>query len=256
MLKHPTIEKLHALQLTGMLRALQEQAENPEYAPLSFEERLGLLVDRELLERHNRRLSLRLKQARLRQTGVVEDVDFRQARGLDRAHFLTLAGCRWIQQRENCLITGPTGVGKSYLACALGHKACREEHTVQYARTGRLLQELAASRADGSYARRLGALAKLDLLVLDDWGVTPLTAENRRDLLEILDDRYDRRSTLVTSQLPVEHWHEYLDDPTLAEAILDRLVHNAHRIALKGESMRKRRKAEAGQSPETPEESK
>jgi len=241
MLKHPTLEKLHALSLTGMLRALQEQAESPEYAQLSFEERLGLLVDREVLERENRRLATRLKQARLRQTAVVEDIDFRHPRGLDRSVILALASCLWVNKRESCLITGPTGVGKSYLACALGQKACREGYTVQYARTGRLLQELAASRSDGTYSRRLTALARLDLLVLDDWGVTPLTSENRRDLLEILDDRYDRRSTLVTSQLPVEHWHEYLGDPTLADAILDRLVHNAHRIALTGESMRKQR---------------
>lgn len=245
MLTHPTLEKLRALNLVGMLRALQEQLQLPEYAHLSFEERLGLLVDREVTERQNRRLATRLKQARLRQTAVVEDLDFRHPRGLDRSLLLALASCLWVNKRENCLITGPTGVGKTYVACALAQKACREGYTVQYARASRLLQELVVARVDGSYSKRLTGLARVELLVLDDWGLAPLTPENRRDLLEILDDRYDRRSTLVTSQLPLEHWHEYLGDPTLADAILDRLVHNAHKIALTGESMRKQRGAPA-----------
>lgn len=241
MLSHPTLEKLQSLNLRGMLRALQEQAQQPEYAQLSFEERLGLLVDRELCERDNRRLATRLKQAHLRQTAVIEDLDFRQPRGLDRSVVLSLASCRWVQRRQNCLITGPTGVGKTYLACALANKACREGCSVHYARLGRLLQGLGAAKADGRYVRHLTALAKTDLLVLDDWGVTPLTPDQRRDLLEILDDRYETRSTLVTSQLPVAQWYEYLGDPTLADAILDRLVHNSHRLTLSGESMRKTR---------------
>lgn len=241
MLLHPTLEKLHALNLRGMLRALQEQAQQPEYAQLSFEERLGFLVDRELDERDNRRLTTRLKQAHLRQPAAVEDIDYRHPRGLDRGQMLSLTTCRWVKRRDNCLITGPTGVGKTYLACALAQKACRENCSVHYARLSRLLQELGTARVDGSYPRRLTLLARTDLLVLDDWGVTPLTHEQRRDLLEILDDRYDTRSTLVTSQLPVEHWHEYLGDPTLADAILDRLVHNAHKVALQGESLRKSR---------------
>lgn len=241
MLQHPTLEKLQALNLIGMVHALQEQLRMPEVARLSFEERLGLLVDREATEQENRRLARRLGQARLRLPAVLEDVDFRHPRGLDRAVLLSLASCQWLRDHQNCLITGPTGVGKTYLACALAHKACREGKSAHYARLGRLLEELEVARADGSYVRRLSALSRFDLLVLDDWGLAPLTDQGRRDLLEVLDDRYDRRSTLVASQLPVENWHEALADPTLADAILDRLVHNAHRIALHGESLRKQR---------------
>lgn len=243
MLIHPTLAKLEGLRLFGMLRALNDQLQTPECAGLSFEERLGLLVDREATERQNQKVATRLKRAHLRQAATPEDVDFRPARGLDRAQFLALCGCEWVRSRDNLLITGPTGVGKTYLACALAQKACREGYTVHYARTGRLLGEFSVARADGTYPRRLAALARLDLLVLDDWGLTPLTDAQRRDLLEILDDRYDRRATLVASQLPVEHWHEALGDPTLADAILDRLVHNAHKLSLRGESLRKQRGA-------------
>lgn len=241
MLTHPTLAKLEALRLFGMLRALNDQLQTPECARLSFEERLGLLVDREATDRENQRLAARLKRARLRQAAAPEDVDFRHPRGLDRAQFLSLCACQWLKNRDNLLITGPTGVGKTYLACALAQKACREGYTAQYARTGRLLAELTLARADGSYPQRLAALGRLDLLVLDDWGLAPLSDEGRRDLLEILDERYDRRSTLVASQLPVDNWHASLADPTLADAILDRLVHNAYRIALHGESLRKQR---------------
>lgn len=243
MLTHPTLAKLEALRLFGMLRALNDQLQTPDCASLSFEERLGLLVDRELTDRQNQRLALRLKRARLRQAAALEDVDFRHPRGLDRAQFLSLCACQWLQNRDNLLITGPTGVGKTYLACALAQKACREGYTAHYVRTGQLLGELTLAHADGTYAKRLAALARLDLLVLDDWGLAPLTDPQRRDLLEVLDDRYDRRSTLVASQLPVEHWHEALGDPTLADAILDRLVHNAHKLPLQGESLRKQRGA-------------
>lgn len=250
MLTHPTLAKLETLRLFGMLRALNDQLQQPDCARLSFEERLGLLIDRELTDRQNQRLATRLKRARLRQTAAPEDVDFRHPRGLDRAQFLALCSGGWINDRENLLITGPTGVGKTFLACALAQKACREGYSVEYARTSRLLGELTAARADGTYARRLLALARTDLLVLDDWGLTPLTPEQRRDLWELLDDRYDRRSTLVTSQLPQEHWYDALGDPTLADAILDRLVHNAHKLRLQGESLRKQRTAGGATGPE------
>lgn len=241
MLTHPTLAKLEALRLFGMLRALNDQLQMPDCASLSFEERLGLLVDREATDRENQRMATRLKRARLRQSAAPEDVDFRHPRGLDRAQFLALCSCEWVRSRDNLLITGPTGVGKTFLACALAQKACREGYTAHYARTSRLLGELTLARQRGTYPRELAALARVDLLVLDDWGLAPLTDEQRRDLWEVLDDRYDRRSTLVTSQLPVEHWYEALGDPTLADAILDRLVHNAHKLTLQGESLRKQR---------------
>ena len=241
MLNHPTLERLHALQLRGMARAFEEQMQMPDLGELSFAERLGLLVDREAADRESRRLARRLKEARLRLEAAVEDLDFRIPRGLDKRLVLSLASCGWIDQHLNVLITGPTGVGKSYLACALAHKACRDGYTVLYHRLSRLLGELALARGDGRYPQLLARLGKARLLVLDDWGLEPLTDTHRRDLLEILEDRYDRRSTLVTSQLAVKHWHDALGDPTLADAILDRLVHNAHRIELRGESMRKRR---------------
>lgn len=249
MLEHPTLDKLAALKFTGMLQALQEQRQSKEYADLTFEERLGILVDREAMFRQNRLIAGRMKRAALRQEVAVEDIDFRHPRGLDRSVVLSLATCQWVRSRRNCLITGPTGVGKSYLACALAQKACREGYSARYARVSRLLADLITARHDGSYYAKLGALAHVDLLILDDWGVTPLTDDNRRDLLELLDDRYDRRSTLVTSQIPVEKWHEYIANPTLADAILDRVVHNSHRIALSGDSMRKV-KAAAAEQPE------
>lgn len=243
MLNHPTLEKLQALRFTGMLKALQEQMEMPDCADLSFEERLGLLVDRELTERENRRLATRLKKAKFRQAASVEDIDYRHPRGLDKAVMLALSSCRWIAEHHNCLITGPTGAGKSYLVCALGQKACREGYSVQYFRVPRLFRELAIARGDGRYLKLLAGFAKTDVLILDDWGTDRLTEEQRHDLFEILEDRYDRRSTLVAAQLPVKHWHEAIGNPTLADAILDRLIHNAHKIVLKGESMRKKRKA-------------
>jgi DNA replication protein DnaC len=240
MLRHPTLEKLHALRLTGMSLALQEQLQLPDMASLSFEERLGLLVDRELTDRENRRLQSRLRQAKLRQAATLEDLDYRAPRGLDKALLAGLATAQWIGEHHNVLITGATGVGKTWLACALAHAACRQGYRVQYLRLPRLWRELAIARGDGRYPKLLAALAKLDLLVLDDFGLAPLTDDHRRDFLELLEDRHGTRATVVTSQLPVEHWHEVIGEPTLADAILDRLVHNAYKIPLKGDSMRKR----------------
>jgi DNA replication protein DnaC len=240
MLTHPTLDKLQTLKLSGMYHALVEQLQMADIGALSFEERFGLLVDRELTERDTRRLTTRLRQAKLRQTACIEDIDYRHPRGLDKALMARLAACQWIRERHNVLITGPTGIGKTWLGCALGHKACRDGLTVLYLRLPRFLQELPIAKGDGRYRKLMTTLAKTDLLILDDWGLAPLSDENRRDLLEIVEDRHDCRATLITSQLPVEHWHEALGDPTLADAILDRLVHNAYKITLQGESMRKR----------------
>ena len=242
MLKQPTIDKLYELRLFGMAKALEEQDASPKYERLDFLDRLALLVDRESAERDTNRLRLRLKQAKLRLTATVEDVDFRHPRGLDKSLVLALAGCRWIREHHNVIITGPTGVGKSYLACALAHKACREGFRALYLRAPRLFDDLALAKADGRYRRVLAAYARLDLLVIDDWGLASLTEEQRRDVLEILEDRHDLRSTLIASQLPIEKWHKVIGDPTLGDAILDRLVHNAHKLTLKGDSLRKKDK--------------
>lgn len=240
MLHHPTLEKLQQLRLAGMYKALAEQAAQPQVAELGFEERLGLLADRELTERENRRLTTRLRQARLKHNACVEDIDYRAPRGLDKALVVQLAACRWIREGLNLILVGPTGVGKTWIACALAHKAAREGYKVQYLRLPRLLEELHLAHGDGRFPKLMASLAKTDLIVLDDWGLAQLDAEQRRDLLELLDDRHGHRSTIVTSQLPVEHWHEVIGDHTLADAILDRIVHSAYRITLKGESMRKR----------------
>lgn len=241
MLHHPTLEKLQTLRLSGMHKALTEQMNMPEIDALSFEERLGLLADREMTEREDRRLTTRLRQAKLKHNACVEDIDYRAARGLDKALILQLASCRWIHEGLNLIINGPTGVGKTWVACALAHKACQEGYTALYLRLPRLLEELTLAHGDGRFPKLMAAFAKTDLIVLDDWGLAKLNLEQRRDLLELLDDRHPHRSTIVTSQIPVDHWHEVIGDPTLADAILDRLVHNAYRIKLKGESMRKRR---------------
>ena len=241
MLNHPTLDKLQALRLTGMLKALIEQAAIPDIEALSFEERLGLLIDREMTEREDRRLKTRLRQAKLKQNACVEEIDYRHPRGLDKSLMRDLIQCQWIKRHLNLLITGPTGAGKTWIGCALAQKACREGYTALYLRLPRLLQELSIAKGDGTYAKLLVRLAKVDVLILDDWGLSRLIAEQRRDLLEIMEDRHDNRSTIVTSQLPLEKWHNSIGDPTLADAILDRLVHNAYKINLKGESMRKRK---------------
>lgn len=236
MLHHPTLDKLQQLRLTGMHKALREQLELPEIEDLSFEERLGLLVDRELTEREDRRLQTRLRQARLRQNACLEDIDYRAPRGLDKALITQLATGQWLRERLNVILLGPTGVGKTWIGCALAHHACRQGYTVRYLRLPRLFEELRLAHADGRFPKLMRTLARTDLLVLDDWGLTTLDTEARRDLL---DDRHGQRSTLVTSQLPLAHWHEIIGDPTLADAILDRLVHCAYKLNLSGESLRK-----------------
>lgn len=241
MLNHPTYERLVALGLAGMARAFEEQRRAPACEVLSFEERIAMLADQEAADRDARRLVTRLKFACLRHDACVEDIDLRTPRGIDRAVFARLAEGSWIGRHENLLITGPTGLGKSWIACALAHKACRDGKAVLYTRLPRLFEELALARGDGRYPRFLKKLARVELLVLDDWGLAPLAAPERRDLLEIAEDRHGRASTVVTSQLPVSAWHEAINDPTLADAILDRIVHNAHRLQLNGESMRKTR---------------
>jgi DNA replication protein DnaC len=239
MLMNPTLDKLKTLQLWGMLAALEDQQRTPDIDTLTFEERLGLLIDREETTRADRRLRTRLTQAKLRVKASIEDIDYRASRGLNKNLMLDLASGRWIDEHHNLLITGPTGVGKTYLACALANQACRLGKKALYQRLPRLLFELEIGKGDGRYQTLLANLQRVDLLILDDWGLAPLTDSGRRDLLEILDDRYNTRSTLITSQLPIDAWHPYLADPTLADAILDRLIHNAHKLALRGDSLRK-----------------
>lgn len=240
MLTHPTLEQLRQLGLAGMARAFEELAANTRGAELDHAEWLGLLLDRELADRQDRRLRARLRYARLRHNAAVEDVDYRTARGLDRVLFQKLAHGNWIKEQQNLIIVGPSGVGKSWLACALGHRACRDNLSVLYQRIPRLFSDLALARGDGRYARLMRALGGVKLLILDDWGLEPLTAEQRHDLLEIVEDRYGRGATLITSQIPVDRWHDLIGDPTLADAILDRIVHNAHRIQLRGELLRRK----------------
>lgn len=242
MLTNPTLEKLRQMKFHGMARAFEEQLNSSDFEALSFAERLGLLVEREFIERENRRLASRLRQAKLRQQACMEDIDYQHPRGLDKSLMQSLVSCRWLRERHNVLITGLTGTGKTYLACALGHRACLEGFKVQYYRSPRLFRELNVARGDGRYSRLIGSMSKTDLLIIDDWGLAALTDEERRDLLEIMEDRHGLRSTVVTAQLPVKHWHEAIGNPTLADAILDRLVHNAYQINLKGESMRKKKR--------------
>jgi len=238
MLTHPTEQRLVALGLAGMAKALEEQRRQPDLASLTFDERLGLLVDREAIERENKRLVSRLKFAGLRQNATIEDIDMKAARGLDKPLLAKLIAGDWIAQHQNLIIVGKTGLGKSWLACALAHKACRDDRSVLYYRVPRLFDALALARGDGRHARLLKSIARSQLLILDDWGLASLTPDQGRDLLEILDDRQGRGSTIVTSQVDVKHWHEMIANPTVADAILDRLVHSAHRLNLTGDSMR------------------
>lgn len=241
MLTQPTIDKLQAMNLHGMADAFDRQQHDGKHAALSFDERFGLLVDHEWTQREQRKLTRRLKVARLRYDAALEDVEVKPGRGLDRQVVLPLGTCTWIAEHHNVIITGKTGSGKSYLACAFAERACRKGFTAHYVRAPRLLQELAVARGDGSYGRLLVKLAKLDLLVVDDWLLSPLKDAERRDLLEVIEDRSERGSTLLAGQLPVETWHEVIGEAMLADAILDRLLHRSHRIDLKGPSQRKER---------------
>lgn len=241
MMIEQTMEKLYAMKLNGMAEAWEEQRQQPHSADLSFDDRLAFLVERQWIWKENRALATRLKYARLRQAACVEDIDFRHPRGLKRATIEHLASCDWIRHHQNCLITGPTGVGKSYLACALAHKACREGFRAFYTYVPKLFRELTQTQADGSLSRLLKKLARVDLLLVDDWGLTPLKPDQYRLFLEIVDDRQGAGATLITSQYPVNTWHELIGDPTVGDAILDRLVHNAHKLELDGESLRKKK---------------
>ncbi|MBU1567641.1 MAG: IS21-like element helper ATPase IstB [Proteobacteria bacterium] len=240
MLLHPTLEKLTSMRFSGMAAALERQMRMDGLEEMGFEERLGLLLDHELAVRETRRMKTRLSKAKLRQNGSIEDIDFRHPRGLDKSLVLRLSDCQWIKDHNSLIITGPTGVGKSYLACAFAQKACREGYSALYLRMTKLFEDMSLAKGDGRYLKLLTSIGKADLLVLDDFGLMPLNQEQRHDFLEILEDRHNLKSTLVTSQLPIEHWHEQIGDPTLADAILDRLVHSSHKIKLKGDSMRKK----------------
>jgi DNA replication protein DnaC len=239
MLHQPTIEKLHTMKLHGMADAFRAQLETTELHQLSFEERFALLVDQQWLWKENRALARRLQAAKLNQRAVIEDVNYQYPRGLDRQLWRTLASSQWVRQKLNLVLLGPTGIGKSWLACALAQKACRDGFSVLHKKTSELFRELAMAHADGSIGRMLLRLAQIDVLLLDDFAMAPLKDSERRDFLEVCDDRYQRRSMILTSQMPVAHWHEQIGDPTIADSILDRLLHNAYRMELNGESMRK-----------------
>jgi DNA replication protein DnaC len=241
MLNQATLEKMQSMRMSAMAEAFQKQFESPQYGELSFEERVGMLIDTEWTAREQRKLSRRLKGAKLRYPACIEDIDYHPSRRLDRQVILSLATCAWITSHQNLLITGKTGTGKTYLACSFAERACRSGFSAHYVRAPRLLQDLTIARADGSYGRLLTKLAKLDLLAIDDWLLTGLKEQERRDLLEVIEDRTERASTLIATQLPVKDWHAAIGEPTLADAICDRLIHRAHRIEVSGPSQRERR---------------
>jgi DNA replication protein DnaC len=241
MLTQQTIEKLYTMKLNGMAEAFKDQIQKPATQDLAFEERFSLLVDQHWTWRENRRMNRLLQNAQLKINACIEDLDFKTPRSLDKSVILSLANCQWLNNFQNIIITGPTGVGKTYLACALANRACNMGFPALYIRLPRLFQDLTIARVDGSYPKLMKKLLKAKLLIIDDLGLTPMTAPERKDLLEVVEDRHGLCSTIVTSQIPVEQWHENIRDPTIADAILDRLVHNAHKILLKGDSMRKLR---------------
>jgi DNA replication protein DnaC len=242
MIINETKEKLVHMRLSGILKALEEQQVDINIGELGFEERLGLLIDREYLERENRKLTNRLKQSKLKGEAIIENIDFRLTRGLDKTKIMSLASCEWVRRKQNIIITGPTGIGKTYLSSSLAQKACREGFSSIYYRATRLFEELDLARSDGTHMKLRDRLGTKDVLVLDDWGLQSLTEQQSRDLAEIMEDRYDLRSTIIVSQVPIKSWHELIANPTVADAILDRLVHNAHKIDLQGGSMRKQLK--------------
>ncbi len=239
MIINETKEKLVRMRLSGILKAFEEQQSSVNIEELSFEERLSLLIDREYLERENRKLNNRLKQSKLKQGAVIEDIDFRSSRSLNKSMILSLVSCEWVMRKQNVIFTGPTGIGKTYLASSLAQKACREGYSSIYYRVTRLFEELDLARCEGTHMRLRDRLGTKDVLVLDDWGLQSLNEQQSRDLAEIMEDRYDLRSTIIVSQVPIKSWHELIANPTVADAILDRIVHNAHKIELQGGSMRK-----------------
>jgi len=245
MLNEQTLDKLHAMKLSGMAEAFKEQLQQPSLNHLSFEERFGILVDRQWTWKEDCRMKRLLEEAKLKINASVEDIDYKSPRGIDRSVILSLSSCDWIKKYQNIILIGPTGVGKTFLACAMAHKACRQGYRAFYIRAPKFYYHLAMAKADGSYGKIMTKLSKTQLLVIDDLGLAPMTDSERRDLLEVIEDRHGHASTLITSQLPVEHWHENIGDPTIADAILDRLIHNAHRIHLKGGSMRKKLKLDS-----------
>ena len=249
MLNQPTMEKLHAMKLYGLADAFRTQLETTDSHQLSFEERFALLVDQQWQWKENRALSRRLRAAKLKQRAVIEDVNYHHPRRLDRKLLRTLASSDWVRRKLNIVFNGPTGIGKTWLACALAQKACRDGFSVLHKKTSELFRELAIAHADGSLGRMLLRLAQIDVLLLDDFAMAPLKDSERRDFLEVCDDRYQRRSMILTSQMPVAHWHQQIGDPTIADSILDRLLHNSYRLELEGESMRKT----LGQKPDEPQ---
>jgi DNA replication protein DnaC len=239
MFNQPTLDKLNTMKLFGMASAFRSQLETTESGNLNFEERFAMLVDQQWLWKENRALDRRLRAARLKERGLMEDINYQHPRGLDRKLIRTLANNEWVKQHQNLLLIGPTGIGKSWLACALAQKACRDGYTILHKRSAELFREFSVAHADGSFGRLLMRLSRIDILLLDDFAMAPLKDAERRDFLELCDERYQRRSTILTSQMPLAHWHEQIGDPTIADSILDRLVHNAYRLELDGESLRK-----------------